>query len=127
MSKFFHPLLTVLARATESQLARYVEYLKEENRILRDKLPKRVVCTPGERQRLVKLGKPLGSAIKDLISIVTPRSFARWVSAADKSKKERKTTRKPGRPRTPEATRELIVQMAKDNGWRLQANEEGDL
>jgi putative transposase len=74
MAAFFHPLLTVLARATESQLARYVEYLKEENRILRDRLPKRIVCTPGERQRLVKLGKPLGSAIEDLITIVTPRS-----------------------------------------------------
>jgi len=78
-------------------------------------LPKRIICTPGERHRLVKLGKPLGSAIKDLITIVTPRSFARWVSAADQTKKKRQTTRKPGRPRTPEATRELIVQMAKDN------------
>ena len=38
MATFFHPLLMVLARATESQLARYVEYLKAENRILRDKL-----------------------------------------------------------------------------------------
>jgi hypothetical protein len=70
----------VLAHATQSQLARYVEYLKAENQVLRSKLPKRVICTPGERQRLVNLGKPLGSAIKDLISIVTPRSFARWVS-----------------------------------------------
>ena len=109
----------VLARATESELARYVEYLKAENRILRSKLPKRVVCTPAERQRLVKLGKPLGSAIKDLITIVTPRSFARWASAADRTRKEKKMTRKPGRPRTPEAIRELIIQMAKDNGWGL--------
>jgi len=119
MARFFHPLIMVLARATECELARYVEYLKAENRILRDKLPKRVVCTPAERQRLVKLGKPLGSAIKDLITIVTSRSFARWVSAADKTKRGKKTTRKPGRPRTPEAIRELIVQMAKDNGWGL--------
>ena len=59
MARFFHPLIMVLARATESELTRYVEYLKAENRILRDKLPKRVVCTPAERQRLVKLGKPL--------------------------------------------------------------------
>jgi len=27
--------------------------------------------------------------------------------------------RKPGRPRTPEAIRELVVQMAKENGWGL--------
>ena len=37
-----------------------------------------LICTPAERDRLVKLGKPLGAAIKDLITIVTPRSFARW-------------------------------------------------
>ena len=49
MARFFHPLIMVLARATGSELARYVEYLKAENRILRDKLPKRVVCTPAER------------------------------------------------------------------------------
>jgi putative transposase len=106
----------ILARVTESQLARYVEYLKAENEILRSRLLKRVVCTPGDRQRLVKLGRPLGSAIKDLISIVTPRSFARWVSAADKTKKKMTKTKKRGRPPTPEATRELIVPMAKDNG-----------
>jgi putative transposase len=119
MARFFHPLIMVLARATESELARYVEYLKAENRILRSKLPKQVVCTPAERQRLMKLGKPLGPAIKDLITIVTPRSFARWVSGAGATKPEKKTTRKPGRPRTPEAIRELIIQMARDNGWGL--------
>ena len=81
MGRFFHPLIMVLARAAESELARYVEYLKAENRILRSKLPKRVVWTPAERQRLVKLGKPPGSVIKDLITIVTPRSFARWVES----------------------------------------------
>ena len=42
MARFFHPLIMALARATESELARYVEYLKAENRILRDRLPKRV-------------------------------------------------------------------------------------
>jgi hypothetical protein len=38
MARFFHPLLTLLANATESQLAQYVEVLKAENRILRSKL-----------------------------------------------------------------------------------------
>jgi putative transposase len=121
MAKFFHPLLTLLASATESQLAQYVEFLKAENRILRSKLPKCVICTPSERDRLVKLGKPLGAAIKDLITIVTPRSFARWASGGAKKYQPAtaKEKRKPGRPRTPEAIRELILQMAKDNGWGL--------
>ena len=117
MARFFHPLIMVLARATESELVHYVEYLKGENRILRSKLPKRVLCTPAERARLVKLGATLGSAINQLITIVTPRTFARWASASKKGTTPAK--RKPGRPRTPEAIRALVIQMAKDNGWGL--------
>jgi len=39
MPKLIHPLLMLIARATEKELVRYVEYLKAENRILRSKLP----------------------------------------------------------------------------------------
>lgn len=34
MTKVFHPLLAPIASATESELAKYVQYLKEENRVL---------------------------------------------------------------------------------------------
>jgi hypothetical protein len=113
MAKLLHPLLMVLARATDRELARMVDYLKAENEILRARLPKRIVTTPAERARLVKVGKPLGTAIKELITIVTPRTFARWL-AAEKPKKRPANPRKPGRPTTPEAIRELVVQMAKE-------------
>ena len=36
-----------------------------------------------------------------------------------RQRKKYQPTRKPGRPRTPEAIRELVIQMAKDNGWGL--------
>ncbi len=113
MAKLLHPLLLLLARATDPEMVRTIEYLKAENRILRSKLPKRITVTPAERGRLVKLGKKLGSAIKDIITIVHPRTFARWVSGNSAGKKARKA----GRPRKPEEIRELIVQMAKDSGW----------
>ncbi|MEX2214186.1 MAG: hypothetical protein WD768_08665 [Phycisphaeraceae bacterium] len=74
----FFPLL---AGATEKQLVRQVEYLKAENQILRDKLPKRMTVTAAERARLIKLGKAVGSAIKHLITIVRIRTFARWSAA----------------------------------------------
>jgi len=41
MPKLIHPLLMLIAQATEKELVQYVEYLKAENRILRSKLPKR--------------------------------------------------------------------------------------
>jgi putative transposase len=54
--------------------------LKAENRMLRSKLPKRIDVTPAERARLLKLGSRLGSRFKKVISIVHPRTFARWLS-----------------------------------------------
>jgi hypothetical protein len=46
MAKLLHPLLMVVARATDRELARMVDYLKAENEILRARLPKRIVTTP---------------------------------------------------------------------------------
>ena len=77
MARIFHPLFMVLARATQAELAQMVDYLKTQNRILRSNLPNRVDLTPAERERLVARGKPLGKKIKELITIVTPRTFAR--------------------------------------------------
>jgi putative transposase len=117
MARFFHPLLLLLARATQAELAQMVDYLKTENRILRSKLPKRVELTASEREQLVKRGKPLGKKIRELITIVSPRTFARWMSGETKSVGKRST--KGGRPRKLEEVRELVVQLAKDNGWGL--------
>ncbi len=43
--------MIVLAQATDRELARYVQFLKAENEILRARLPKRIVTTPAERRR----------------------------------------------------------------------------
>ena len=107
----------LIARATHAELAQMVDYLKTENRILRRKLPRRIDVTPTERQQLLKRGMPLGRKIKELITIVSPRTFARWASGETKSIGRRKA--KVGRPRKPEAVRELVVQMAKQSGWGL--------
>jgi putative transposase len=116
--RLLQPLFALFASSTDSQLARMVEYLKAENRILRDKLPKRLTVTPRERARLVRLGVRLGTAVKDLITVVTPPAFSRWVAAARGDESTgKKSTRKPGRPRTPEDIRKLVLRLAGENGW----------
>ena len=80
MKWLMHPLLTLIASATDSELAKYVEYLKVENQVLRDRLPKKIDTTEAERDKLLKVGKPLGSKVNNLITIVTPRTFQRWVT-----------------------------------------------
>jgi putative transposase len=92
-----------------------VEYLKLENRLLRDRLPKRLRVTFQERRRLVKLGRPLGSAIRELVTIVTPRTFARSLKGSERGATA-KRQRKPGRPRTPDEIREWVVRMAREMG-----------
>ncbi len=50
-TRILHPLLSLLASVTRQELARQVAYLKEENRILRARLPARIVTTEPERRR----------------------------------------------------------------------------
>ena len=52
MSSLFHPLLTLIATATDRLLAHHLEYLKEENRILRqDPLRNNARACAGPRNR----------------------------------------------------------------------------
>lgn len=115
--RLWQPLFALFASVPDTTLARMVEYLKDENRILRDKLPKRITVTARERTRLVKLATKLGTAIQDLITILTPRAFARWVAGERSPKAKPASTRKPGRPRTPVDIRTLVLKIARDNGW----------
>lgn len=89
---------------------------RAENRILRDKLPKRLTITVQERQRLLKYGKPLGKSIRDLITIVSPRTFARWLSGEAVSAKGVKPAG-PERPKTAEDIRALVLRLARENAW----------
>ena len=114
MPRFIQPLLLLLARLTDRQLAGVVQYLKAENEILRSKLPKRIKVTPRERQRLLRFGRPIGTAIKDVITIVSPRTFARWLKAEEPGARPR---RGPGRPRTPIDLQELVLRIARETGF----------
>jgi putative transposase len=116
--KLFQSLLVLIATATDRELARTVQFLKAENRILRDRLPKRIQVTPKEKRRLLKFGKPLGGAIKQMMSIVSPRTFLRWVNEEKRASSgvAPKAKRPPGRPKTSEEIRDLILRIARETG-----------
>lgn len=114
----FLRLLRVLVGAGQDDLRRQIQYLKAENEVLRSKIPGPVRVTAQQRSRLVRLAKPLGSAIKALVSIAKPETVMRWIREADKGRPKKKaSTRKPGRPRTPDDIRRLVLKIAKETGW----------
>jgi len=114
-AKIFHPLLAMIASATNNELAKYVQYLKEENRILRARIPGQVHTKPAERERLVKFGKLIGRAIEELMTIVSPATFYRWVRDADSGKGRVQNPK--GGQRKPREVRELVIQIARATGF----------
>jgi putative transposase len=81
MTRLLQPLFALFTAASDSQLRQMVEYLQAENEILRSKLPDRITLTAREKTRLIKFGSAVGSAIKNLVTIVSYRTFCRWTAA----------------------------------------------
>lgn len=113
-AKIFHPLLALIASASNNELAKYVEFLKEENKILRARIPGQIHTKPDERSRLIKLGKALGQAIEELITLVAPSTFYRWCRDADSGKKR---ANPKGGQRKPREIRELVIEIANTTGF----------
>lgn len=107
------PLYLRLMQATHADLARQVEYLRAENRVLRSKVEGVVRLTPAERRYLIELGRRVGPALRDLISVVHYDTFRRWVRELKGAARRRRA----GRPRKPEAIRQLVIKIGTETGW----------
>ncbi len=114
MARIFHPLLALIASGTDRELAKYVQFLKEENKILRSRVPGEIHTRPDERQRLLQFGKGLGRAIEELITLVSPSTFYRWCR---EEKGGKKTKNPKGGQRKPRELRALVIEIAKTTGF----------
>ncbi len=97
-----------------------IDYLREENRILREQLgPQPLRLTDAQRRRLAVRGKRLGRrALTQVAGIVTPDTILRWYRRLIAKKYDGSASRGRGRPLTPRELAELIVRMAAENpGW----------
>ena len=97
-----------------------IDYLHEENRVLREQLgPRRVQFTDAQRRRLAANAKTLGRRVlRDFATIVTPDTLLAWHRTLIAKKYDASKRRGPGRPPVMAMIRALIVRMATDNrGW----------
>ena len=94
-----------------------IEYLKEENRILREQLGgKRLRLTNPQRRRLALLAKTLGRRVlREVSSLVTPETLLGWYRKLIARKYDGSRNRGPGKPRKPGLIRDLVLRMAREN------------
>ncbi len=128
MLSLSHPLrfiLIALAAWMHQQQRDVIDYLQEENRILREQLaPRRLRFTDAQRRRLAAKAKTLGGRVlRDIATIVTPDTLLAWHRTLIAKKYDGSTRRGPGRPPVSAEIRALVVRMATDNrGWGLYAD-----
>jgi putative transposase len=94
-----------------------IEYLQEENRILRQQLGnRRLRLTDDQRRSLAAKARRLGRRmLAELATIVTPETLLRWHRKLIANKYDGSARRKPGRPATAKEIEALVVRMATEN------------
>jgi putative transposase len=99
----------------QQQLA--IEYLKEENHVLREHLgDKRILLNDDQRRRLAVKGKILGRKfLREICTIVTPDTILRWHRTLIAHKYDGIVNRKAGMRSVMQRIRELCVSMASEN------------
>ncbi len=116
LSHWLQMLLVLLSEAWSTRRDAQIRFLQVQVELLKKRIPgDRVILSPAERNRLLKLGEEMQHQVDDLIGIVTVKTYRRWFREAGAG-------RQPGRvgcPRKVTASlRALILRLARENiGW----------
>ena len=109
-------LLVTLAGWVNRHQQHVIEYLVEENRVLKGQLKgRRLRLTDDQRRRLAAKGRRLGRRVlRQVATIVTPDTILRWHRQLI-ARKWTFTPKRPGRPRIMQEISSLILRMATEN------------
>ena len=110
-------LLLLFSGWVNRQQQAVIDYLLEENRVLRaERGPHRLRLTDDQRRRLAVKGKVLGRRrLAGIAGIVTPDTILRWYRTLVAKKYDGSNARRIGRPRTKADLAALVVRMAQEN------------
>jgi hypothetical protein len=113
----FRVLVVSIAGWLNRQQPDAIDFLREENRVLREQLGgKRLRLNDDQRRRLATKAKRLGRRIpREVATIVTPETLLTWHRKLIANKYDGSQRRVPGRPRTRDEIENLIVRMATES------------
>jgi hypothetical protein len=120
MSRILDPfrfvLIAVAGWMNQRQL-QVIDYLREENRVLREQLgARRLRLNDDQRRRLAAKAKGLGrKLLAEVATIVTPETLLAWHRRLIAQKYDGSGNRAPGRPRTAGEIEALVMRMAEEN------------
>ena len=112
----FHLLVIAVAGWLNRQQQVVIDYLIEENRVLKEQVEgQRLRFTDEQRMRLAVKAKGLGRRLLDeLETLVTPDTLLAWHRKLI-AQKWTYAKKGPGRPRVAQEITDLILRMARDN------------
>ncbi len=110
----FQFVVIVLAGWMNQRQQNVIEYLREENRVLREQLgERRLRFTDDQRRRLAVRAKGLGrKLLAQVATLVTPATLLAWHRNLIAQKYDGSARRKPGRPLTKNDLSGFVVRMA---------------
>src|SRR6059036_3925306 len=113
----FSFLIVSIAGWMNQHQHRVIEYLIEENRVLREQLGnRRMRFSDDQRRRLAAKAKKLGrKLLAHVATIVTPETLLAWHRKLIAQKYDGSPFRTPGRRRTLKEVADLVVRMAEEN------------
>ena len=116
LDPFRFVLIAVAGWMNQRQLE-IIDYLREENQVLREQLDgRRMRLNDDQRRRLAAKAKGLGrKLLAEVATIVRPETLLAWHRKLIAHKYDGTAQRGPGRPRTAVALETLIVRLAEEN------------
>ncbi|MHC4266285.1 MAG: integrase core domain-containing protein [Planctomycetota bacterium] len=114
------PVIATITRLLCRELTLQNEYLRQENKILKSKIKKRIVFTEDERRTLVESAMAMGrDLMEQVVTIVQPKTILAWQRKLENEKWDYSDRRKnnPGRPKISLDIEQIVCRMARENEW----------
>ena len=114
------PIIATITRLLCRELTLQNEYLRQENKLFKTKINKRIVFTDDERRTLVEAAMAMGrDLMEQVVTIVKPKTILAWQRKLENQKWDYSDRRQnnPGRPKIALDIEQLVCRMARENEW----------